>query len=48
MLAVPLTSKTCGGCVFVSMVSAIFGFLASAATFGALGAVHTTICAPFQ
>ena len=48
MLAVPRTSSTWGGCVSVSMVSATFGFAASAFTLYAFGAVQTTICSPFQ
>jgi hypothetical protein len=48
MLAVARTSSTWGGCVSVSMVSATFGFAASAFTLYAFGAVQTTICSPFQ
>src|SRR4030095_10678588 len=48
MAAVPRTSKTWGGKVFVSTVKATFGLAFSAETFGACGTVHSTNSAPFQ
>src|SRR5437764_9344272 len=48
MLAVPRSRSSLAGGPIVSIVSATCGCFASAATFGAVGAVQTTTAVPFQ
>lgn len=48
IVAVPRTNNTLGGYVLVSIVSATFGFVVSARTFGAFGAVPMMNCAQYR